>query len=289
MSVFNQQFKKYISALRIIAPGCSYNAPQGETPSSQAGESLDFYDYRAYVPGDDLRRIDWNIYSRYKKLFLRRFRHYSQSKYSIFLDISPAMYFETERLHSALRISAALGSAVLNQRDRLKICVSGISSWEFKSGQSSIPFMLQQLEKIIKKPIATSTNKNVWHRLQQEKHETAWLVSDFFSSGGIDSLDKQMNKYCGRFYPLRIFKQNDESPQLNGSLNLVDCTGVNSVKVNISPAVLKAYKERYKNFKQIIDEFAKRNSSFHYSINADLTWHEQLKHLFPDGILNLGR
>lgn len=288
MPIFDQDFKAYVSGLKLVSPTRSGTVIQGVTPGMNSGESLDFHDYRPYVPGDDLRKIDWNIYRRSKKLFLRRFKHFSQIKYSILLDLSPSLYFEKERLYSALRICAAIGNTVLQQGDKLNIWFGSRGPVELKGGSLSIHSMFTKLNELANEAI--DCNKRFfWRNLKCNDHTVAWLISDFFEPAGINKLANELKKNCGNYYPVRIFRETDESPDLRGSYKLVDCSTKKEIKVNITPAALATYEQRYLMFKTLLNDFAKRNSTFNYAINADQGWRQQLNNLFPGGIMTLCR
>lgn len=81
----------------------------GARRSRAYGSSPEFADYRDYVPGDDLRRIDWNAAGRFDKYLIKRFIDEKQGRNCIYLDTSASMGFETEKGFAALRLCAALG------------------------------------------------------------------------------------------------------------------------------------------------------------------------------------
>jgi hypothetical protein len=64
---------------------------QGERRSKQRGSSVEFADHRNYVPGDDLRRIDWNVFARLDKFFVKIFQEEQDLTVSVILDASPSM------------------------------------------------------------------------------------------------------------------------------------------------------------------------------------------------------
>ena len=81
----------------------------GARRSRAYGSSPEFADYREYVPGDDLRRIDWNAAARFDKYLIKRFIDEKQGRNCVYLDTSASMGFEPEKGFAALRMAAALG------------------------------------------------------------------------------------------------------------------------------------------------------------------------------------
>src|SRR5574342_391447 len=95
---------------------------QGEKRSKRRGIGSEFADYRDYSQGDDLRFIDWNIYGRLDRLFLKLFLEEEDLSVSIFLDTSRSMEFgDPSKLHYGKKLAAALGYVGLVNLDRVAI------------------------------------------------------------------------------------------------------------------------------------------------------------------------
>lgn len=89
----------------------------GARRSRTYGSSPEFADYRDYVPGDDLRRIDWNAAGRFDKYMIKRFMDEKQGRNCVYLDGSASMGFESEKGFAALRLAAALGYLSVTNMD----------------------------------------------------------------------------------------------------------------------------------------------------------------------------
>ena len=86
------------------------------------GQSVEFADFRSYVPGDDLRFVDWNTYARLDRLFLKLFLEEEDLHFYGLIDTSESMNFGTPtKLEFAKRLAAALGFIGLIRSDRVKI------------------------------------------------------------------------------------------------------------------------------------------------------------------------
>ena len=94
----------------------------GERRSKKKGQSVEFADYRVYVPGDDLRFIDWNLYARLEKLFLRLFVEEEDLSLWLLLDTSASMgYGQPDKMLYAKRLAAALGYIGLVNYNRVSV------------------------------------------------------------------------------------------------------------------------------------------------------------------------
>ncbi|HET7558806.1 MAG TPA: DUF58 domain-containing protein [Limnochordia bacterium] len=94
----------------------------GEHAGRRLGHGIDFADYREYQPGDDFRHIDWNIYSRLDRLFVRLFAQEQTLHVDLYLDCSASMrYGEPDKFLYAQRLAAALGYIALREGARVGV------------------------------------------------------------------------------------------------------------------------------------------------------------------------
>ena len=99
------------------------------------GQTVEFADYREYQLGDDIRRIDWNLYSRFEKFFLKLFTDERQMHTQIFLDCSASMGKNTpEKAEYAIAIAAALGYLSVHNMDKVSFKLMKENRTEDNSG-----------------------------------------------------------------------------------------------------------------------------------------------------------
>ena len=79
------------------------NRLRGEHLSSKGGSSIEFADYREYSPGDDIRYVDWNIFSRLNHPYLKLFAHEEEMHVVLMLDASTSMQYENKFARCGLR------------------------------------------------------------------------------------------------------------------------------------------------------------------------------------------
>ena len=125
---------------------------KGERRSPRKGQSVEFADFRNYVPGDDLRFVDWNTYARLEKLFLKMFLEEEDLHFYALIDASSSMDFgNPTKLKFALQLAAALGFIGLVRGDRVKIETIGQSARNLAPafrGRRSLWRMLDHLEQV---------------------------------------------------------------------------------------------------------------------------------------------
>jgi uncharacterized protein (DUF58 family) len=111
-----------LSSLELIAKTVVSGFISGLHRAPYLGLSTDFAEHRAYNPGDDVRRIDWRVYGRTDRLFVREYQAETNANLSIVLDVSKSMDFHSggiSKLDYGRYLAASLGYLSLQQRDRV--------------------------------------------------------------------------------------------------------------------------------------------------------------------------
>lgn len=97
---------------------------QGERRSKRRGRSVEFDDYREYVAGDDLRHIDWNVFARLDRFFIKVFQEEEDLSVNIVLDGSPSMHAGSpSKMLFAARVAMAIGYVGLIKNNRVSLSV----------------------------------------------------------------------------------------------------------------------------------------------------------------------
>lgn len=110
-----------IGNLEFIARSVVDGVINGSHRSPYFGASVDFAEHRGYVPGDDIRRVDWRVFARTDKYYIKEFEADSNANFSVLLDVSKSMAFGARitKLDYAKTLAACLTYLVSKQRDRV--------------------------------------------------------------------------------------------------------------------------------------------------------------------------
>jgi uncharacterized protein (DUF58 family) len=110
-----------IGNLELVARSVGDGVINGLHRSPFFGSSVDIAEHRGYVPGDDIRRVDWRVYARTDKYFVKEFEADSNSNFVVLLDVSSSMGFgaPVTKLDYAKTLAACLTDLVHKQRDRV--------------------------------------------------------------------------------------------------------------------------------------------------------------------------
>lgn len=114
------KFYDTLSRLRLQMAHKSSLNMSGNRKSVQKGISAEFSDFREYMPGDDLRRMDWNVYARLDKLYIREYMEEKEAIVSVLIDTSASMdYGVKSKAELAVDLAAVVSFLALNNMDRL--------------------------------------------------------------------------------------------------------------------------------------------------------------------------
>src|SRR3970040_1710442 len=121
-----EKVRRRLESLSLTANRVRPGAMQGERRSVKRGTSIEFADYRNYAPGDDLRRLDWNIYARLDRPYIKLLEDEEDLAVHLLVDASRSMAWgegEGDKYRFALRLAAALGLIGLASGDQLTLAM----------------------------------------------------------------------------------------------------------------------------------------------------------------------
>jgi uncharacterized protein (DUF58 family) len=246
MPLLDADFIARLDQLEIISRKIHASRQKGERRSRRKGESAEFADYRNYVVGDDLRHIDWNVYARLERLFLKLFLEEEELSVSILLDVSRSMEFgEPAKALYAKRVAAAMAYIGLCNYDRVGIYAYAdrlVGRQVGIRGRRMLPQMLSFLEKL---PVEGRSHLSAAAKAFALRHTSKGVVlvlSDFLDKGGFA---EGLRYLIGRqldIYVLQILSPQELAPDLTGDLKLVDCEDEDVAEITVSKMLLDRYK-----------------------------------------------
>ena len=124
--LFDETFLRRLEQLELASRRLTAGRMKGERRSVRRGQSVEFADYRNYSAGDDLRQLDWNVYARLERLFIKLFVEEEDVTVHVLVDASRSMDFgEPNKLTFARRAAGALAYLGLAHLDRVSVAFLG--------------------------------------------------------------------------------------------------------------------------------------------------------------------
>lgn len=219
---------------------------KGERRSPRKGQSVEFADFRNYVPGDDLRFVDWNTYARLEKLFLKMFLEEEDLHFYALIDASASMDFgEPTKLRVATQLAAALGFVGLVRGDRVKIETLGQPAHRpapLFRGRKSLWRMLEHLEGIGGGETASLSEGVKNFCIRNPGRGIVVLLSDLMDKTGYEEALRFLLARDLDVYVIQILSAAEIDPDITGDLRLIDCEDANVAEVSVTPALVGRYK-----------------------------------------------
>lgn len=260
--LLDADFMGRLEQLQIISRRVHAARQKGERLSKRKGESAEFADYRNYVIGDDLRRIDWNIYARLEKLFLKLFLEEEELNVSILLDVSKSMDAgDPSKALYAKRMAAAVAYIGLCNYDRVNLCAYNDRVVHFFAGLRSRRMMPRVVQALQETPIEGGSHLAAAARQFAMRHTqkgVGLVLSDCLDKGGVEDglrylVGRQMD-----IYVLQILSPQELEPDLVGDLRLVDCEDGDVAEITVSRPLLDRYKANLQAYCESIRDYCSR-------------------------------
>jgi len=235
---------------------------KGERRSPRKGQSVEFADFRNYVPGDDLRFVDWNTYARLEKLFLKMFLEEEDLHFYALIDASESMNFGAPtKLRYAAELAAALGFVGLIRSDRVKIETLGQSAREpapvFR-GRRSLWRMLEHAEGIESGQSISLAEGVRNFCLRNSGRGIVVLLSDLMDKAGYEAALKYLVSRDMDVYVIHVLSAEELDPDLQGDLQLIDCEDRDLAEITVSGPLMKRYKQTLSAFINQARDFCTR-------------------------------
>jgi len=235
---------------------------KGERRSHRKGESVEFADYRSYVPGDDLRFIDWNLYARLDRLYLKLFQEEEDLHLYCLIDASPSMSFgNPTKLQCAKQLAAALGFVGLCRSDRVVLdTLGGIKTSSPLRGRAHLWRMLELLDQIEPNDACSMREGVKRFSLGRSGKGIIVLITDLMDKAGYETALRMLIGRQMDLFVVHLLSPEELDPQLLGDLRLIDSEDRDETEITINRAVLKKYRNTLDQFVSQAKQFCAQRS-----------------------------
>ena len=245
----------------------------GNRRSRAYGSSAEFADYREYAPGDDLRRIDWNLYARFEKLFLKLFVDERQLHHKIYIDASASMdWGEPNKAHMALKLAAAVGFLAVQAMDRVSfyavhedacedLCRTVVGREAFYNAAN----LLNSVEFYGDGDLGAA-----FRNLEDPGRGDgiSVIISDFLTDADWKSAVDKLLYHNREVYLIQVLSRDEITPGIRGKVLMLDSEALDeddlkNYRTEVTRSSVKAYEEAFLYHQNEIKQFcAARNVGF---------------------------
>jgi len=245
--LLDQETIRRLEQLSLVSRKITTGKMRGERRSRRRGSSSDFSDYRNYVAGDDLRFLDWKIYGRLERLFIKLFLEEEDLRVHILIDTSPSMkYGSPQKLLYAKRVAAAIGYICMSRMDSLTATGFGAGLTESfgpKRGKVNSRAYFDFLSNL-KESEDTSLEKSFRGMAGMSRSKGLLVViSDFYDFDGYENALRQVFARDFELLAVHVLSPEEIEPPYQGDIRLVDCEFDSSTDVSMGNSVLQIYRK----------------------------------------------
>jgi uncharacterized protein (DUF58 family) len=291
-ALLTPELLRRLEQFQLLAARRAKSSAKGERRSRARGQSVEFADYRNYVHGDDFRYLDWNLYGRLERLFLKLYEEERELPVRIFLDASESMTFgEPRKFDFARQVAAAIGYVALSGFDRVSVIpfpelangaetdpaartmeLAARGALRSVRGKKSAIQFFQNLSALTAGGPANLNGALRRGALEARQAGVAVVLSDFLDPEGYESGLTALVARGFQVDLVQILAPDEISPTTFGDLRLVDSETGGQQEVTFGRYRLKAYQRTVQNFLQRLREFCQSRgiNFFSASSNTDL-------------------
>lgn len=249
------QFIQKLEQATIVSKRIMVGRTKGERRSARRGTSVEFADFRAYSPGDDLRYVDWNVYARLQRLFLKLFMEEEDLYVYILLDTSKSMDFGTPtKFEWGLQAAAALSYIGLTSGDRVQLYSHAAGRAEHSRvfrGRGCAAELFEWLADLKPDGETGLTAAAQWLQATAPAPGIIFVVSDLLSpdwEAALARLAAGKGDYC----VLHTLSPEEFEPAAHGDLKLIDSETGQPVEVTMGASVVRRYHQERDRFLEAV-------------------------------------
>ncbi len=243
------------------------------------GQTVEFADYREYMLGDDIRRIDWNLYSRFEKYFLKLFTDERQMHVQIFLDCSASMgKANPQKAAYAIGVAATMGFLSVHNMDKVSFKL-------IKEDRAEDPF-------------GTIVGKNTFFKSMSELENVEFvddsdiaaavtncpdtgtadgltvIISDFFTDKDWKKAVDYLTYKRRQVLLVQVLSPDELDPVYSGRVNLIDAEStdlmdIRNMKLRITRGMQAAYLEAMHDLIEDIRSFCASRDAAFITVSSD--------------------
>lgn len=256
---FTPEFLGRLERLSLVTRRPFRGRVKGERRSPRKGQSVEFFDYRPYGVGDDLRYVDWNIFGRLDRLHVKLFLDEEDLRVHLLLDASASMGFGSKLAYAA-RLAGALGFVALVNLERvgLEILRETIAE-EFPvvRGRGQFVPLIDFLSRV-RPGGPTGLNRAIErYAIRSREPGAAVLLSDLMDPAGYESGLRALVERRFDVHVVHLLAPEEMDPPFSGDLRLIDSETNEVRELTLDGEALRGYRQRLQSFLERAEGFCR--------------------------------
>ena len=299
--LFDETFMRKLEQLALVVRRIKRGAYTGERRSTRRGQSVEFADYRNYAKGDDLRALDWNIFARLERPFIKLFEEEVDQTVHLLIDTSASMDWPPadanllgppaphNKWTFGRRVLAALAYVALSNNDRLFVAgltENGPTRWGPERRRQSIHHLLRYLSEIPAQDTLTLGQSLTRYAQQTRRPGLIFLISDFLTNDDYQSGLNALQSRGHELAVLHLLSPDEINPVLSGDFRLHDVETGAAEDLTINTTMQALYRRHFEAWQGELQQFCQRRTINYALVNTDQPFEELiLQHLRRRGFV----
>ena len=270
---FTSEFLAQLERLSLASRRTFRGRVKGERRSPRKGHSVEFCDYRAYGPGDDLRYVDWNVYGRLDRLHVKLFVDEEDLCLHLVVDGSASMGFGApSKLAYAARAAAALGFVGLVNLERVGVGIlreKVSEGWPPTRGRNQFVKLVEFLVNL-RSDGGTGLNQALAnYALRSREPGLAVTFSDLLDPGGYEAGLRALLERRFDVHLVHLLDPEEMNPELAGELRLLDSETGQMCELTVDGDAVRAYRDRLREFLEKAEAFCRTQEIGYHRVVTD--------------------
>jgi len=269
-----------VERLRINSSRRFTNRARGEHVKGKGGASTDFADYRNYVSGDDLRFVDWNIFSRLHRPYLKLFQQEQEMHVVVLLDASSSMNFEG-KFDMAKKFAAAFSVMGLFANERVSVHAFNQSQGAMSfvgpvTGRGSMRKIFRFIENI--EPGGDASPDAAVDRLlsRHRGRGVVALISDLLTFGDLRKCFNSLHSHGLEIFATQILSPTEMDPEVGSDLRLVDSETSTTLDISAAGDLASIYQEYRLAYERHVEGLARQRNGKFISVSSGDTFENNM-------------
>lgn len=273
LAFFTPEFLAQLERLTLASRRIFRGRVKGERRSPRKGQSVEFFDYRAYGVGDDLRYVDWNAYARLDRLHVKLFVDEEDLCLNLLVDASASMDFgRPTKLDYAVRLAAALGFVGLVGLERVGVGIlrdRAAEGWSPARGRNQFPALLDFLTGV--KPAGPTRLNDAIQTYAMRSRESglAVIVSDLLDPAGYETGLRALMERRFDIHVVHLLDPEEMAPEFAGDFRLADAETGEVRELSVDREALRDYRERLHAFLERAENFCRAHEIGYHRVVTD--------------------
>lgn len=221
-------------------------AHKGIRRSHKYGSSLEFSDFRGYQPGDDLRQIDWNIFGRTGKHYIKRYLDEQEIKTAVYLDCTSSVTMIPTKWERVKEIAAAFAYLTLSNEDQLSFIP--IASQEGRviqrKGAIHAKSCLFEITSLLEKSSQVTFANSITNQLLKNKQLNIIITDGLEPLEKYEEVLRKFSSIKGEVWFIQCLSQIETNPDYMGDKKLIDSETLSEINISMRPKIIDEYKQK---------------------------------------------